>query len=436
MLRQPSAMDLEDHLGHLETPAQPEPRGGPAGTADGRRGGQAVADDTSDSSASSHHGPSAGPGRFWAFTMPRMQRPQSARPGRAPRRESVMRDRGASALSRDRTAGGADSKVGDCDGKGRDRYNELEEAEVGSSSTEDSHRVRQRKEDRGRRSSFGQSYHGALSEAIASLAAGSYMGSAKSRQKSEEARERESGSRPGKEHHDDNNAHRRLDPGEGEDEEKQMFSPQDGSHGGWSHDEPSRDVEQQRRQPGAAYDTSFSRHQPLTPGWESPWRPESRGEHSIRIGRYRFNNHGEGSYFPRTDTGHSRGSGRLRKTRKRAGDGLKAGPWFIISPEWWRTFLLHNAVAPLIFRIVNVAFTTATLAVAIKLYRILLDQDAEDSVGSSPIVAIIFSPLTLLHVGIQMYLEYFSKPIGLWRVGSKLFYTLIEVRDSGWRDMV
>ncbi|PWN90022.1 hypothetical protein FA10DRAFT_229407 [Acaromyces ingoldii] len=94
---------------------------------------------------------------------------------------------------------------------------------------------------------------------------------------------------------------------------------------------------------------------------------------------------------------------------------------------WWRTFLLHNAFVPLLFRLINITFTTTTLAVAIKLYQILRDEDAPDAVGSSPIVAIIFSPLTLLHVGIQIWLEYFSRPIGLWRVGSKLFYTLTEL---------
>ncbi|UZJ50972.1 hypothetical protein CBS101457_000292 [Exobasidium rhododendri] len=178
-------------------------------------------------------------------------------------------------------------------------------------------------------------------------------------------------------------------------------------------------------------DTSFFRHQPLTPGWESPWRAEARGGNSIEFGKYRFNNYGEGGYFPRSDTNRSNGS-RNGKTLGRNGMTTihkkeKKRATSMLSTEWWKQFLLYNPFVPLLFRIVNIAFATATLAIAIRLHLLLKREGAEVAVGSSPIVAIIFSPFTLIHVAYQIWLEYFGRPIGLWQVGSKLFYTLIEV---------
>lgn len=145
----------------------------------------------------------------------------------------------------------------------------------------------------------------------------------------------------------------------------------------------------------------FTVHQPATPGWASPWKPEKRGHGG---------HHGAG-YFPRTD------SGRTIKSL----DGNSS--WI----EAWKNFLIHNPFVPLLFRTINIAFTSATLAVAIKLLIILRSEGASDAVGASPLVAIVFAPLSLLHVGIQIWLEYFGRPIGLWTVQSKLSYTVVEL---------
>ncbi|SJX60829.1 uncharacterized protein SRS1_12055 [Sporisorium reilianum f. sp. reilianum] len=146
----------------------------------------------------------------------------------------------------------------------------------------------------------------------------------------------------------------------------------------------------------------FTVHQPATPGWASPWKPEARGHGGL---------HGTG-YFPRTDSGRTVGSQ----------DGRMNG-WY----EAWKHFLIHNPFVPLLFRTINIAFTSATLAVAIKLLAILRQEDANDAVGASPLVAIIFAPLSLLHVGFQIWVEYFGRPIGLWTVQSKLSYTVVEL---------
>jgi len=48
------------------------------------------------------------------------------------------------------------------------------------------------------------------------------------------------------------------------------------------------------------------------------------------------------------------------------------------------------------------------------------------ALGSSITLMIIIAPLTIVHVLIAIYLEYFGRPLGLWRTSSKLFYTLLE----------
>lgn len=256
---------------------------------------------------------------------------------------------------------------------------------------------------------------------ISGLTAGSYMGSTGGKRRtSQDGEQNEKAGENGEAEHLHNGRTKRTRDADADDEEKQLTAVDEGTRGGWSHDELSRDA-LSNKQRGINVDNSFSRHQPLTPGWDSPWRPESVSEHSIHIGRYRFNNHGDGGYFPRSNSDRSARKGKKKSMAARGGLGA------MLSSEWWRVFLLHNALVPLLFRSINIAFTSATLAIAIRLFIILRQQDAQDSVGSTPIVAIIFSPLTLLHVGIQIYLEYFSKPIGLWRVSSKLFYTLTEL---------
>lgn len=107
-------------------------------------------------------------------------------------------------------------------------------------------------------------------------------------------------------------------------------------------------------------------------------------------------------FFPRVDTHGEKG---------------KKAP---VRLEWWRNFLLHNPFVPLLFRFINLAFTTVTLAIAIRIHLLLKAQNATDAVGSSPVLAIVFAPLTLVHVAVQIYMEYFGRPIGLWGVRSKL----------------
>ncbi|KAF8642353.1 hypothetical protein AX16_009622 [Volvariella volvacea WC 439] len=92
-----------------------------------------------------------------------------------------------------------------------------------------------------------------------------------------------------------------------------------------------------------------------------------------------------------------------------------------------RNFVLTNTYVPLLFRFMNITFTTAALGMAIRIRQLEMRNNVMGAVGSSPTVVIIFAPLTLVHVMAAIYLEYFGRPLGLWRTSRKLAHTLSEV---------
>ncbi|KAH7931111.1 hypothetical protein BV22DRAFT_30202 [Leucogyrophana mollusca] len=153
-----------------------------------------------------------------------------------------------------------------------------------------------------------------------------------------------------------------------------------------------------------------------TPGWDTPWQPpDTRGEYS-HIGM-------SGGY--RHD-GFAEKDNNARSRKKR-----------------FRAFILTNIYVPLLFRFINITFTTAALAIAIRIRLWEMRYGIMGIVGSSPFVliilamcrclnplrtlVIIFAPLTLVHVMVAIYLEYFGRPLGLWRTSGKLAHTLLEV---------
>ncbi|KAG5648086.1 hypothetical protein DXG03_007121 [Asterophora parasitica] len=144
-----------------------------------------------------------------------------------------------------------------------------------------------------------------------------------------------------------------------------------------------------------------------TPGWDSPWSPRTAAQGPVhnhdRISSYGLNQIDESDASQ-----HTTSIWRSRKQRLRA-------------------FILINPYVPLLFRLINITFTTSALALAIHIRHIELKGHAMGAVGSSPTVVIIFAPLTLVHVMVAIYLEYFGRPLGLWRTSAKLAHTLSEV---------
>ncbi|KAI0778517.1 hypothetical protein BD413DRAFT_465477 [Trametes elegans] len=138
-----------------------------------------------------------------------------------------------------------------------------------------------------------------------------------------------------------------------------------------------------------------------TPGWDTPWtssHPSGMDDHhdpqSFDVGSH----HDEEKLTP------------WQRRRKR-----------------FRAYMMYNIYVPLLFRLCNIVLTTAALAIAIRIRIIEARNGVMGALGSSPTLVIIFASLTLVHVMIAIYLEYFGRPVGLWHTSWKLAYTLFEV---------
>ncbi|KAK2461828.1 hypothetical protein APHAL10511_006291 [Amanita phalloides] len=99
---------------------------------------------------------------------------------------------------------------------------------------------------------------------------------------------------------------------------------------------------------------------------------------------------------------------------------------YLVEKKGLRNFILVNTYVPLLFRFLNITSTSAALGIATHIRQIEIQNHALGAVGSSPMVVIIFAPLTLIHVLAAIYLEYFGRPVGLWRTSAKLAHTLSE----------
>ncbi|CAA7266551.1 unnamed protein product [Cyclocybe aegerita] len=158
--------------------------------------------------------------------------------------------------------------------------------------------------------------------------------------------------------------------------------------------------------PPAAPAVPYTLSHTSTPGWDTPWTPKPAAQGPSRPSRPNSYGFVE-EVLP--DENEKRLSGWSRRRKQ------------------LRSFILVNTYVPLLFRFINIAFTGAALGMAIRIRNIELRHDAMGAVGSSPTVVIIFAPLTLVHVMAAIYLEYFGRPLGLWRTSAKLAHTLSEV---------
>ncbi|KAJ6621252.1 hypothetical protein B0H10DRAFT_2019421 [Mycena sp. CBHHK59/15] len=154
---------------------------------------------------------------------------------------------------------------------------------------------------------------------------------------------------------------------------------------------------------------SFTLQHNATPGWDVPWT--SRVGAQGPPGRHHSEDSGgtdNDDSDLRTDPNKNTSVWRRRRKRLRA-------------------FILSNVYVPLLFRGINIAFTTTALAIAIRIRLLERRLHTMGELGSSPTLVIIFAPPTLVHVMSSIYLEYFGRPLGLWRTSAKLAHTLFEV---------
>ncbi|KAJ7103411.1 hypothetical protein B0H15DRAFT_812160 [Mycena belliarum] len=157
----------------------------------------------------------------------------------------------------------------------------------------------------------------------------------------------------------------------------------------------------------AAPPASFTMQHSVTPGWDVPWTAHVGAQGPA--GRH----NSQGSEDEDTDdtpVDPAKHTTVWKRRRKRL-----------------RAFIISNAYVPLLFRCINVTFTTTALAIAIKIRLLEKRMGTMGELGSSPTLVIIFAPLTLVHVISSIYLEYFGRPLGLWRTSAKLAHTLSEV---------
>ncbi|KIP12458.1 hypothetical protein PHLGIDRAFT_97789 [Phlebiopsis gigantea 11061_1 CR5-6] len=139
--------------------------------------------------------------------------------------------------------------------------------------------------------------------------------------------------------------------------------------------------------------------QTRTPGWETPWTPRAPGvSWSVDIEESDSHEH----------------------------DGEKLSKWQRRKKRI-RVYMLTNTYVPLLFRFVNITFTASALAIGIRIRLTENRYKIMGALGASPTLVIIFAPLTLVHVIVAIYLEYFGRPLGLWRTSGKLAHTLVEV---------
>ncbi|QRV85559.1 hypothetical protein RhiJN_27627 [Ceratobasidium sp. AG-Ba] len=169
----------------------------------------------------------------------------------------------------------------------------------------------------------------------------------------------------------------------------------------------------------------FTLSQTQTPGWDTPWAPHPPAVY--RGGPGQKERGGDGSQF--YAGGKELGMAASRRTIGDDEDerSKKRGGRWARTKRRLRGYILRNDYVPLFIRLLNIAFTTTTLAVSISMRNLEKRHEILGSIGSSPTLVIIFAPPTLVHVMAAIYLEYFGRPLGIWSTSAKLIHTLSEV---------
>lgn len=139
----------------------------------------------------------------------------------------------------------------------------------------------------------------------------------------------------------------------------------------------------------------FSMNQTTTPGWSTPWTPfrRERTQNDLL------------DPFELTQQQTERQSKRSRFAK----------------------FILENPFSPLFIRTINLCLIATTLGLAAHIRVQETQHDAIGIMGSSTLFAVVVAPFAIVHIFITLYIEYFGRPIGLWRISKKMFYTLTEL---------
>ncbi|BGP14995.1 hypothetical protein JCM10213_007202 [Rhodosporidiobolus nylandii] len=139
----------------------------------------------------------------------------------------------------------------------------------------------------------------------------------------------------------------------------------------------------------------FSINQTQTPGWSTPWTPFHREEDARNFQ----------DPFDLTQNTAAAASKRSK----------------------FENFVLQNPFSPLFFRFINLILNGCTLGLAAHIRLQESNAGVIGVVGSSTLFAIVVAPFAIVHIFITLYIEYFGLPIGLWKISTKMFYTLTDL---------
>ncbi|GAA6029805.1 hypothetical protein JCM8097_001058 [Rhodosporidiobolus ruineniae] len=139
----------------------------------------------------------------------------------------------------------------------------------------------------------------------------------------------------------------------------------------------------------------FSINQTQTPGWSTPWTP------------FRRDGDAPNNQDPFELTQNATASQTKRSK--------------------FENFILQNPFSPLFFRFINLLLNVCTLGLAAHIRVQEHRNGVIGVIGSSTLFAIVVAPFAIIHIFLTLYIEYFGLPIGLWKISTKMFYTLTDL---------
>jgi hypothetical protein len=108
------------------------------------------------------------------------------------------------------------------------------------------------------------------------------------------------------------------------------------------------------------------------------------------------------------------------KTKVKRNDGL----------DWKRRLrrkLFLDARVTIWIRFVNLAVAVCSLGLAVTIRKELFALRLPGLIGPSTTLIIAYSSLTIIHIFIAVYREYFGRPIGLWGLRSKMLWVCLDL---------
>lgn len=91
------------------------------------------------------------------------------------------------------------------------------------------------------------------------------------------------------------------------------------------------------------------------------------------------------------------------------------------------SFLWQSPMVPLVLRVINISMIACTLGITARVVVLLRQDKVIMAAGASPYLSLALSPPSLVYAVIQIWIEFHSQPIGLWKAQAKLWFMMIEL---------